>query len=180
MDDLFQLIHILSKCENTKKIPAYNTFCQRERQFIHAVQHNQITSDCEAQEFLSSDNGIYRTFKTRLKSKLIECLLTVESSNDLTYQWRSVYLAQVLVSYNLFAYANKLLDKVLEYATKAHLYDLCIVALKFKINICRLNNNYKLVKNLLEKLKTFRKYRDADDESILFLDSWENRHSNLN
>ena len=180
MDDLYQFIHILSKCKNTKKFPACDTFCQREREFIHAVQHNQITSDHDAQDYLRSDNGTYRTFKTRLKSKLINCLLAVESPNDITYQWRSIYLAQVLISYDLINYANKLLDKVVGYATEEHLYDLGIVALKFKINICRSTNNNKLMKDLLEKLQAFRGYRDAEDESIVFLDSCESRYSHLN
>lgn len=180
MNDLFQFIHILSKCENTKTFPACNTFCQRELEFIHAVQHNQISTDNQAQDYLRSDNGTYRTFKTRLKSKLIDCLLAVESPNEVTHQWRSIYLAQVLISYDLLNYANKLLDKVVRYATEEHLYDLGIIALKLKINICRSNNNYKLVKELLEKLEAFRSYRDTEDDSIAFLDSCENRYSHLN
>jgi len=43
----------------------------------------------------------------------------------------------------------------------------------------RSTNNNKLMKDLLEKLQAFRGYRDAEDESIVFLDSCESRYSHL-
>jgi hypothetical protein len=143
---------------------------------IDAIISDKILTDEDAiNHFLNQpfSNGAYRTFKSRLKDKLINCLLLIESSqSNLHDQWKLFYLATMLNKFNLFDYASKILSEVIDFSEKFMVPDLGIMAFKEKINIYKKMEDYISLNDAYIKLENFRSKEQAEYKAELICNKY--------
>lgn len=131
MDNIIKVVHILKEYGGKSSIKEISYgITKRDQKILNKIYEGKVNSDTEVKNlfFKESNSGNYRTFKSRLRKKLIDRLLYInfESIPDGQFKsneslGRSLSIIKVLFQFGIIDWAETLIYQIAEQAEKNHL-----------------------------------------------------------